>query len=122
MKDIIKQNTKNTDNLLIITSCNIVKCLWTQLDNYFSDDFRLPSLTPQTALFGIFSNISLAENASLLNHLLLIFKLYHHYLKLSPNLHYIIATIRIVKILKKRIASVSDTKSKNLQKETECFL
>ena len=68
LKDIIKQNTNNTDNLLIITSCNIVKCLWTQLGNYFSDDFRLPSLTPQTALFGIFSNISIAENASLLNH------------------------------------------------------
>ena len=35
--------------------CHTVKSLWTQLDNYFLDDFRLPTLFSQTALFGIFN-------------------------------------------------------------------
>ena len=44
--------------------------------NYFSHDFRLCTLMPQTALFGIFNDSSIAENISLINDILLIFKLH----------------------------------------------
>ena len=53
-----------------------MKSLWTHLDNYFSDDVRLPTLTSQTVLFVIFNDSSFDENVSLINHILLIFKLH----------------------------------------------
>ena len=87
-----------------------MQSLWTQLGSYFSDDFRLPTLSLQSALFGLFNDSAIAENVSLINHILLIFKLCINKStkKHSLNLNYIIANIRIVKTLEKRIASVSD--------------
>ena len=38
-----------------------VKSIWTQLDNCFPDDFRLLTLTPQTFLFEILNDSSIAE-------------------------------------------------------------
>ena len=64
----------------------------------------------QSALFGLFNDSVIAENFSLINQILLIFKLYINKStkKHSLNLYYIIANMRTVKTLEKRIASVSD--------------
>ena len=64
----------------------------------------------QSALFGLFNDSAIAENFSLINQILLIFKLYINKStkKHSLNLYYIIANMRTVKALEKRIASVSD--------------
>ena len=64
----------------------------------------------QSALFGLFNDSAIAENFSLINQILLIFKLYINKStkKRSLNLYYIIANMRTVKTLEKRIASVSD--------------
>ena len=40
------------------------------------DDFRLPTLTPQTALSEIFNDNSIAKNVSLINYILLTLKLH----------------------------------------------
>ena len=64
----------------------------------------------QSALFGLFNDSAIAENFSLITQILLIFKLYINKStkKHSLNLYYIIANMRTVKTLEKRIASVSD--------------
>ena len=91
--------SKNTSGgcFCLFSDCHTVKSLWAQFDNYLSHDFRLPTLTPQTALFRIFNDSSIAENVSLINHTLLIFKLHIYKSRKNHllNLHYIIANIRI---------------------------
>ena len=64
----------------------------------------------QSALFGLFNDSAIAENFSLINQILLILKLYINKStkKYSLNLYHIIANIRTLKTLGKRIASVSD--------------
>ena len=103
-------NLEDETPLHLFFDCHTVQSLWTQLGSYFSDDFRLPTLSLQSALFGLFNDNAIAENVSLINHILLIFKLCINKStkKHSLNLNYIIANIRIVKTLEKRIASVSD--------------
>ena len=54
-------------------------------DNYFSGNFRLPTIPSQTGLFGVFNNSSIAENLSLKNHIVFIFKL--HTYKFYSNIH-----------------------------------
>lgn len=96
----------------LLFDSHIEKSLWTQLENCFSDDFKLFTLMPNTNLIGIFNDSLIAENASLMNHILLIIKL--HVFKSRENhslyLHYIIANRHTVKTFEKRIASVRDHK------------
>ena len=40
--------------------------------NYLLDDFKLPTLTSETALFEIFSDSSVAKNVSLTKHTFII--------------------------------------------------
>ena len=60
--------------------CDRVKCLWSDLIQCFRNNLILPTLTPQTAIFGFLdytNNDSIFEsNKCLSNHILLIFKLY----------------------------------------------
>ena len=60
--------------------CDRVKCLWSDLVQCFQNNLILPTLTPQTAIFGFLdytNNDSIFENNKCLsNHILLIFKLY----------------------------------------------
>ena len=78
-------NLEDKTPLHLFFDCHTAKFKWIQLDNYFSNDFTLLTLTPQTALFEIFNNSSIAENVPLINHILLIFKL--HVYKCSKNIH-----------------------------------
>ena len=56
--------------------CVYVKNLWQQLQLYFNDDFKLPDLTLQTAIFGFWDSKDYDnEIFQLINHLLLIFKI-----------------------------------------------
>ena len=60
--------------------CDRVKCLWSDLVQWFQNNLILPTLTPKTAIFGFFdytNNDSFFEdNKCLSNHILLIFKLH----------------------------------------------
>ena len=68
-------NSEDETPLHLFFNCHIVKSFWTQLDNYFSHDFRLRTLTPQAALLGMFNDSSINENISLINNRVLKFKL-----------------------------------------------
>ena len=54
--------------------------LWSDLVHYFQNSLALPILTPQTAIFGFLdstsSDYNFKKNKLLINHILLIFKLY----------------------------------------------
>ena len=103
----------------LLFDSHIKKSLWTHLENCFSDDFTLLTLMPNTDLIVIFNNSLIAENASLMNHILLIIKL--HVFKSHENhslyLHYIIANRHTVKTFEKRIASVTKRKSEIYHKK-----
>ena len=62
--------------------CDRVICLWSDINQWFQNNLILPTLTPQTAIFGFLdytNNDSIFENNKCLrNHILLIFKLYVH--------------------------------------------
>ena len=63
--------------------------------------------------FQLENDISIAENVSLINYILLELTLHTHKSrkKHSLNMHYIITNIRTVKTLEKRMALMSDRKS-----------
>ena len=56
-----------------------VKCSWSDLVQCFQNTFILPTLTPQTAIFGFLdytnNDSTLESNKYISNHILLIFKL-----------------------------------------------
>ena len=60
--------------------CDRGKCVWSDLVQCFQNNLILPTLTPQTVIFGFLdytNNDSIFENNKCLsNHILLIFKLY----------------------------------------------
>ena len=66
--------------LQIFYECDCIKCLWSDLVHYFQNSLVLPILTPQTAIFGFLdstnSDYNFKKNKLLINHILLIFKLY----------------------------------------------
>ena len=64
----------------IFYECDRVKCLWFDFVQYFQSNLILPTLTPQTSMFGFLdctNNDSIFENNKCFsNNILLIFKLY----------------------------------------------
>ena len=56
----------------IFYECTYAQNLWNRIGLYFSENFALPVLNPQSAIFGF--NDVLDHNFLLVNHLLLIFK------------------------------------------------
>ena len=81
---------------------------WEKLRKYFHDDFSLPVLSPQTALFG-FLDFSEHEDLFLLNHILLVFKLYLYKTREEKTLH--------LKMLLMNIADVKRIEKKNATTE-----
>ena len=64
----------------IFYECDLVKCLWSGLVQCFPNGLILPTLTPQTASFGILDSTSndpiFKNNKVFINYILLIFNLY----------------------------------------------
>ena len=60
--------------------CDRVKCLWSDLVQCFQNNLILPTLTPQTAIFGFldYTDSIFEKNKCLSNHILLIFKFYDY--------------------------------------------
>ena len=88
--------------------CDRVKCLWSDLVQCFQNNLILPTLTPQTAIFGFLdytNNDSIFENNKCLsNHILLIFKLYVYKSREKKllNINNLIAEIQKIKRIEKR--------------------
>ena len=90
---------------IFFESCE-TQSLWEELRKYFHDDFSLPILSPQTALFG-FLDFSEHEDLFLFNHILLVFKLYLYKTREEKTLH--------LKMLLMNIADVKRIEKKLLQ-------
>ena len=91
-------------------ACPYVTFLWEQLNLFLGDDLELPALTLQTATFGFLNEPK--HTYKIVNHLLLLFKLYIYRSRKDGNLHIIelISSIRKIKKLEKEVASFNDKK------------
>ena len=64
-------NTLEETPIRIFFDCVHIKCLWERLRMKFQNNFILPSLTPQTAIRGLYNEAN--NNYNLLSHILFIF-------------------------------------------------
>ena len=99
-----------------------VKFLWSELVQCCQNSLILPTLTPQTAILGILDSVSnnsfFENNKILINHILLIFKLYVYKSREKKfiNINNLIAEIRKVKRIEKEIALNNSVKTTALRK------
>ena len=106
----------------IFYECDRVKFLWSELVQCFQNTLILPTLTPQTAILGIFDSVSnnsfLKNSKILINHILLIFKLYVYKSREKKfiNINNLIAEIRKVKRIEKEIALNNSMKTTAFRK------
>jgi len=98
--------------LHLFFSCTITQKLWNQLKTVCGHKLTIPDLTSQSAIFGFFDSNIRFEN--LVNHLLLIFKLYLYSARESTRINIEGLKAKIVKIkeIEKNIAKVSTQKHK----------
>ena len=88
---------------------NLVRC--------FQNSLVLPILTPQTAIFGFLdstnSDYNFKKNKLLINHILLIFKLYVYRSREKQFIHInnLIAEIKSAKAIEKEIATSNSKKT-----------
>ena len=110
-------NLYNETPYHIFYECDCVKCLWSDLVQSFQNNLILPTLTPQTAIFGFLdytNNDSIFENNKCLsNHILLIFKLYVYKSREKKllNINNLIAEIQKIKRIVKEIALPNSKKT-----------
>ena len=94
-----------------------VKCLRSDLVQWIQNNLILPTLTPQTAIFGYLdytnSNSIFENNKCLSNHVLLIFKLYVYKSREKKllNMNNLIAEIQKIKRIEKQIALPNSKKA-----------
>ena len=97
-------NTNDETPIHLFCECNSTKSLWLQLNRRFHSDLKFLELTPQTAIVGIFNDS--VSNIHLINHILLLFKLYIYKSrnKNRLNINELLANILNIKKLRKVIA------------------
>ena len=95
--------------LHIFYECDSIKCLWSDLVHYFQNSLVLPILTPQTAIFWFLGS----TNSDLINHIVLIFKLYVYRSREKQFIHInnLIAEIKSAKAIEKEIATSNSKKT-----------
>ena len=87
------------------------------LVHYFQNSFVLPILTPQTAIFVFLNSTNcdcnFKKNKLLINHILLIFKLYVYRSREKQFIHInnLIAEIKSAKAIEKEIATSNSKKT-----------
>ena len=109
-------NTVEETPIHIFFDCVHVKCLWERLRMKVQNDFMLLSLTPHTALLGLYNEAN--DNCNLLSHILLIFK-YYVYIsreKRILNIDILIANLIKVKKSEKQISIVTINKREAYKK------
>ena len=101
----------------IFYECDRIKCLWSDLVQYFQNSLVLPTLTPQTAIFRLLnstnSDHNFKKNKLLINHILLIFKLYVYRSRKNQFIYInnLIAEIKSAKAIEKEIATSNSKKT-----------
>ena len=101
--------------LYIFYEYDSIKCLWSDLVYYFQNSLVLPILTPQTGIFGFpdstNSNYNFKKKKLLINHVLLIFKLYRYRCR-ERQFIYINDSIAEIKSTKEREKEIATLNSK----------
>ena len=98
----------------IFFDCVHVKCIWERLRMKFRNDSILPSLTPQTAILGLYNEANDHYN---MGHILLILKyIYISRKNRTLNIDILIANLIKVKKREKQISMVSSIKEKHTKK------
>ena len=97
-------NTYDETLIHLFCECNSTKYLWLQLNRHFCSDLTFPVLTPQTAILGLFNDS--VSNIHLINHILLLFKLYFYKSRNKHRLYIneLLANILNIKKLEKMTA------------------
>ena len=72
-------NQEDETVIHLFANCSKSKTLWNSLKEFFKDTINLPSLTPQSAIFGFLQTDQ--ELFLILNYLLLLFKYYLYIMK-----------------------------------------
>ena len=67
-------NTYDEAPIHFFCECSSTKYLWLQLNRHLHSDLTFPVLTSQTTILGLFNDS--VSNVALINHILLLFKLY----------------------------------------------
>ena len=83
--------------LHLYTECALIKSLWSNLKRFFGNDVFLPDLVPQAAFFGFLPELDV-DNFLLLNHILLIFKIYVYNSRQSASVNFEALLKKIIKI------------------------
>ena len=109
-------NTNEETSIHIFSECNFVIALWEQLQRFFEPDLTLPKLIPQTAMFGFLDQ---CNNIYLINHILLIFKLYVYKSRTSQKLNFsdLLRSIKKFKRTKKLLFSNNGNKKEKFEKK-----
>ena len=103
--------------LHIFHECDRIKCLWSNLVQYFQNSLVLPIITPQSAIFGFLdstnSDYNFKKNKLLINYILLIFKLYVCWSREKQFIHInkLIAEIKSEKAIEKEISTSNSKKT-----------
>ena len=103
--------------LHIFYECDSIKCFRSDLVRYFQNSLVLSILTPQTAIFGFRdpknNDYNFKKNKLLINHILLIFKLYVYRSREKQFIHInnLIAEIKSAKAIEKEIATSNSRKT-----------
>ena len=91
-------NTYDETPIHLFYECNSTKNLWLQLNRHFPCDLTFHALTPQTAMLGLFNDS--VSSVRLINHILLLFKLYIYKSRKKHRLNINDLSANILKIKK----------------------
>ena len=105
-------NEEEETQLHLFHSCLKTKQIWNKLRQYFSHFINIPYSTPQSSIAGIFDNI---QHSVLINHLLLIFKIYVYSVRNTKQLSFdnLKKTIKKIKELEKELIGSNKLKILN---------
>ena len=105
-------NKEEETPLHIFSECTYVIYLWQQLATFFENNLILPTLTPQTALLGLFWSDNANHDELIINHFLLIFKLYVYNSRENHHLNImdLLTDIKEIKKIEYRLSSNSGEK------------
>ena len=97
--------------------CSIVKRIWNQLKSILSNNINFPISTPQSAIFG-FWDLDTNEHL-ILNHLLLIFKMYIYNARTASylNISHLLIYIKGIKDIEKKLCENDAKRRKKLNKK-----
>ena len=95
--------------------CVYTQLLWKKLQTYLSSHLSIPTLTPQSAIFGFID----IEDFKIVNHILIIFKFCVYKNKINLNFESLKHRITKVKNMEERISKNDPSKKRKFSKKWE---